>query len=217
MYASGELPSSAFLKFPVPYVSSVPMKTHQWSWRKPVEPDFVISPLGDKPVPEAVEDGYFEQREKRSNEIKVVGSFARADTKKLVEQTVGRIERFRSDVRWQIYDHVATPEDLATVDAWVDPAVSENDFDGFTAEALVVGLPVVATRTPINVWRLEQGRTGLLVPPGDPNEMTHAILSILFKGEVAETKLAAARQTVSKFRSRQRLRILGHMYDTLIA
>jgi glycosyltransferase involved in cell wall biosynthesis len=108
-----------------------------------------------------------------------------------------------------------TPEDLASVDIWVDPAIDDNDLDGFVAEGLVVGLPVVATRTAINVLRLEQGRTGFLVPPRDPNEMTHAILSALFKTEVAESRQFAARQTVSKFRARQRLRILTRIYETL--
>ena len=105
-----------------------------------------------------------------------------------VEQTMARIRRFRDDVDWQIFDQRPSPEDLGSVDLWVDPAAEENDFDGFVAEALVVGLPVVATRTPINDLRLEQGRTGFLVPPRDPNEMTHAILSALFKTEVAESR-----------------------------
>jgi hypothetical protein len=51
------------------------------------------------------------------------------------------------------------------------------------------------------------------VPPRDPNEMTHVILSALFKTEVAENRQFAARQTVSKFRARQRLRILNRLYD----
>ncbi|HEX6159170.1 MAG TPA: glycosyltransferase, partial [Thermoanaerobaculia bacterium] len=104
----------------------------------------------------------------------------------------------------------------ADVDLWVDPAVDENDFDGFVAEALVVGIPVVAARTAINSHRLEKGRTGLLVPLNDPNEMTHAILAALFKSEVAESRQAAARQTVGKFRPRQRFRALVPLYERLI-
>ncbi|HWW61074.1 MAG TPA: glycosyl transferase family 1, partial [Thermoanaerobaculia bacterium] len=62
----------------------------------------------------------------------------------------------------------------------------------------------------------EKGRTGLLVPCNDPNELAHAILTALFKPEVAQRKIEAVRQTVSKFRHRQRLRILAHLYETLI-
>lgn len=128
-----------------------------------------------------------------------------------------RLQRTRDDITWRLFDKTPTPHDLAGVDLWVDPATSENDLDGFVAEALVVGLPVVAARTAINAARLEKGRTGWLVPPGDPNEMTHAILSALFKSEVASNKLTAARQTAAKFRARHRLRVLLHLYESLVS
>lgn len=217
VYASGTLPSTQFLKFPIPYVASADITRSRWSFRKPVAPGHVLSPLGDQPVPEVVEDAYWRETLPRENAIKVVGSFDRPETRNVVEQTLARIHRFRDDVRWKTFTGIPTPDDLAGVDAWADPAVSDSDFDGFVAEAQVVGLPIVAARTPINVLRLEQGRTGLLVPPRDPNEMTHAILSILFKREVADSKRQAARQTVSKFRARQRLRILAHLYESLIS
>jgi glycosyltransferase involved in cell wall biosynthesis len=144
-----------------------------------------------------------------------VASLARPSTRIFVEQTVARIERFRSDVRWQLFSHPPSPDDLAGVDVWIDPAVRADDFDGWAAESLVLGLPVVTSRMPINLQRLEQGRTGLLVPPGDPNELTHAILATLFKREVAEGKQRAARQTVSKFRARPRLRRLTELLEAL--
>jgi glycosyltransferase involved in cell wall biosynthesis len=75
---------------------------------------------------------------------------------------------------------------------------------------------VIAARTPVNELRCEKGRTGLLVPPCDPNEWTHAILSALFKPEGARGRSEAARQTVSKYRLRHRLRILSQMYEHLV-
>ena len=84
------------------------------------------------------------------------------------------------------------------------------------AEALVAGNVVVASRTIINVTRLEKGRTGFLAPPNDPNELTHAILAALFKPELGQEKLSAARQTISKFRPRQRLRALVPIYESLL-
>ena len=84
------------------------------------------------------------------------------------------------------------------------------------AEALVAGNVVVASRTIINVTRLEKGRTGFLAPPNDPNELTHAILAALFKPELAQETLAAARQTISKYRPRQRLRALVPIYESLL-
>ena len=213
IYSSGELPRSGLIAFPVPYVSSSGVKQTRWSLRKPREPELLTLP---PEVPEAVEDAYFDVRHDPANrEVKLIGSFARESTRNMVEQTLVRIQRTRGDVTWRTFRNPPSPRDLLGVDIWVDPAVSEKDYDGFAAEALVVGLPVVTTRTAINAHRLEKGRTGLLVPPHDPNEMTHAILSALFKPEVASNKVSAARQTASKFRSRQRLRVLTHVYESI--
>ena len=216
VYAGVELPRAAFVGFPVPYVASAPMAKSRWNWRKPVEPRMVVTPEN---LPEVVEEAYFDRDWKAAAvppHAKTVGSFAREATRNHVEQTLHRIQRFRDDVGWKIFPSPPTPEDLASVDVWVDPAVHENDFDGFVAEALVIGLPVVAARTQINAMRLEKGRTGMLVPPRDPNEMTHAILSALFKPEVAQARVSASRQTISKFRARQRMRVLLQLYESLI-
>ena len=216
VYASGELPSAPFVAFPGSYLSSAALRPSRWSWRKPVAPRRIVSPLGEELLPEAVEDRYFSESVARDSAVKIIGSFDRPSVRNSVEQTMARIHRFRDDVEWQTHREPPSPTELSEVDLWVDPAVEESDFDGFVAEALVVGLPVVATRTPINVLRLEKGRTGFLTPPRDPNEMTHAILTALFKTEVAQTRQIAARQTVSKFRARHRLRILTRIYEQLI-
>jgi glycosyltransferase involved in cell wall biosynthesis len=214
VYASGELPASEFVRFPLPYVASADVRRSRWTWRKPVGPRVIVTPEN---LPEVVEDAYFAAPSQRTGgEDKIVGSFARRATLQMVDLTRSRISRFRDDVQWRTFSVQPAPEDLASVDLWVDPAVDESDLDGFVAEALVVGLPVVAARWPVNSQRLEQGRTGMLVPPRDPNEMTHAILAALFRSEVATSKISAARQTVSKFRARHRLRVLNGMYETLI-
>jgi hypothetical protein len=209
VYAGGELEPKAFLDFPVPYVSTAPMKESRWSLRKPRVPRVILDPFD---TPEAVEERYWQSRPHRESS-NIIGSFDRRGTRNMVEQTLTRIHRFRDDVTWNLFDHPPTPEDLAGVDIWIDPAIEETDLDGYVAEALVVGLPVVASRTRMNTIRLEKGRTGWLVPVRDPNEMTHAILAALFKPEVAENKLASARQTISKFKTRQRMRVLGPVYE----
>lgn len=214
VYSSVDLPRATFAAFPVPYLSSAPMSSARWSWRTPVEPRVVVTPEN---LPEVVGNEYFAAPAATPPGTNTIGSFARGSTRNHVEQTLHRIQRFRDDVRWKLFAEPPTPEDLSGVDLWVDPAVEEKDYDGFVAEALVVGLPVVAARTPVNALRLEQGRTGILVPPRDPNEMTHAILSALFKPEVAQARVGAARQTIAKFRMRQRLRVLLQLYETLNA
>ncbi len=210
VYAGQELPPT--WRIPVPYVSSAPMTRSRWPWRRAPEPRRVVT---WRELPEVVEDAYFmDARPPRTEGPKVVGSFHRDAVNNMVEQTLARIHRFRDDVVWKVIDHVPTPADLRDVDVWVDPAVSEEDLDGFTAEALVSGVAVVAARTEINVARCEKGRTAFLVPPRDPNEMTHAILAALFRSEAAQAKIQGASQTASKFRSRQRLRVLTHLYET---
>jgi hypothetical protein len=174
-------------------------------------------------VPEAVEETYWTNGGRalaRPDGLKPVlhlcGTFARREIRNIIQQTHHRLARTRDDIEWRLFERPPAPEELAQIAVWVDPALTDDDKDGFVAEALVAGNVVVASRTTPNVGRLEKGRTGLLVPPNDPNELTHAILAALFKPELGQEKLAAARQTISKFRPRQRLRALVPIYESLL-
>lgn len=205
-------------RFPIPYLASGNPRRPRFPWPRVARPAGIVSPLHN--LPEAVEDAWFEPLASPSAGVarRRVGTFGphRPGVLAMVEQTLGRIERVRDDVEWVLFDRPPSPSDLAGVDAWCDPAVAEDDFDGYVAEATVAGKAVVAARTEINSWRLDKGRSGWLVPVRDPNELTHAILAALFKPEVAELKIEAARQTAGKFRARQRLRALEKMYESLI-
>jgi hypothetical protein len=167
-------------------------------------------------IPEAVDDRYFEPATKQNGTRATVGTFIRPSIRNIVEQTATRIHRFRDDVDWLLFDEQPSLEDLRGVDIWVDPAVEEEDADGFVAEAMAAGKAVVASRTALNTQRLEKGRAGILVPPHDPNELTHAILAALFKPELAQNKITAAQQTVSKFRARHRVRALVQLYESIL-
>jgi len=174
----------------------------------------IITPFN---VPEAVEDIYFDPPPAARNPVSTLGSFSRRSVTPVIEQTMARIHRFRDDITWRVFSAPPSPHDIASVDVWIDPAVQDDDYDGFVAEAMAANVMVVATRTPLNAQRCEKGRTGLLVPPCDPNELTHAILAALFKPEVARALSEASRQTVSKYRSRHRVRALLEIYERLIA
>ena len=143
-----------------------------------------------------------------------VGTFARRALHNVIQQTHARLHRTREDVEWRLFERPPSPAELAEIAVWIDPAVADDDRDGFVAEALVCGNVVVASRTTVNVQRLEKGRTGFLVPPNDPNELTHAILAALFKPELRRAKASAARQTIAKFHPRQRLRALTPLYES---
>lgn len=230
VYASAPLPPSLFRRVSVACVSSAGLASGRWrpGWltARPTAPTVLVSPLADEEagvahrLPEAVEERYWEWKETATpgkDGRKRIGSYGRPSVRLSIEQTLARVHRFRDDVDWLVTGEPPSPEFLSSVDLWVDPAVGDGDLDGFVAEALVIGTKVVATRTPIAKLRLEQGRTGLLVPPGDPNEMTHAILTTLFKSEGAESRNNAARQTASKYRAGHRRRVLSLIYQNLTA
>jgi hypothetical protein len=201
-----------------PYVSNARPKNRRFG--KSVQPHNVITPLKETIetfIPEAVDETYFGNPATwQPGNRKIVGSYRRANTNNLIEQTAARIHRFRDDVDWLLFDTAPSPSDLQSVDVWADPAVDENDFDGFVAEAIAAGTAVIASRTAINTQRLEKGRTGVLVPPRDPNEWTHAILTALFKPEFRHARVIAAQQTASKFRPRHRARALTQLYESIV-
>jgi hypothetical protein len=205
-----------FVELNLPYVSNARLSRKRF--RRTAQPERIITPLKDTLdsfIPEAAEEKYFGPAEPQTNKP-TIGTFSRPQLRNIIEQTAARIQRYRDDVDWLLFDTVPPPDDLRGVDVWVDPAMTENDFDGFVAEAIVAGTAVIASRTSINVQRLEKGRTGVLVPPGDPNEWTHAILAALFKPELRHSKTVAAQQTASKFRPRHRARALIELYESIL-
>ena len=217
VYAGAGFDAPGARQFPLPWVATAAPRQRRFIWRKPAVPDAVLSSLD---LPEAVDESYFAAPDGRAGATSPpyrLGTYGRdrPGVMNLIELTLSRIQRFRDDIEWLVFDDRPSTADLAGVDAWVDPATAESDFDGFVAEAIVAGKIVVATRTAMNASRLEKGRTGFLVPPGDPNELTHAILAALFKSEVASTKIEAAKQTAGKFRPRQRLRALEKIYEAV--
>jgi hypothetical protein len=218
IYAPREFDPGVVRDLPLPYVSNARPKERMF--RKSVQPVRVVTPLketNDAYIPEAVLDEYFgilatRQPGKRAT----IGTYARKELKNIIAQTAARIQRFRDDVDWLLFDAPPSPEDLRGVDVWVDPASAGDDFDGFVAEAIAIGTAAVASRTAINVQRLEKGRTGVLVPPHDPNEWTHGILAVLFKQEFRQSKVIASQQTASKFRPRHRARALIQLYESIL-
>ena len=215
VYGPRKLAARCFRKFPRPYVAAgaPPARGIWFSTPRP--------PAGDASpprIPEAVDPRYVRDKDRRPEtaryEIGVLGG--RRDVRPIVEVTASRLARFRDDVHWRMVDDRPSPEDLAAIDVWVDPAIVDDDRDGFGAEAISAGVLVVASRTPINLERLEGGRAGFLVPPNDPNELTHAILTALFKPEMAEPKRHAARNARARFDPARRRDALVGLYREVL-
>jgi hypothetical protein len=219
IYGPAALPRRPFRDVHVPYVASGRPSARRFAFGSVTEPSHVLTPLRDGAgtlVPEAVDDAWYATSPSSVPAAPTIGSFARPGVTEMVERTLARIHRLRDDIEWTMFTTPPAPAEIAAVSVWVDPAVEESDYDGYVAEAVVCGVTVVAARTAINAQRLEKGRTGYLVPVHDANEMTHAILTALFKPEAAGERATAARQTASKFRVRQRMKVLLPLYETLV-
>lgn len=88
---------------------------------------------------------------------------------------------------------------LATVAVQAVPSLWEEPFGLVAAEAMVRGTPVVASDIGGLGEVVEQGRTGRLVPPGDPEALAAAVLTLLDDREAARG-IALAGQVVARER-----------------
>lgn len=70
-------------------------------------------------------------------------------------------------------------------------------------EAMALGRPVVATRVPGPGEVVEDGRSGLLVPPDDPGAMAEAIVRVLGDADLARRLGAGARASAGEFCERR--------------
>ncbi len=70
------------------------------------------------------------------------------------------------------------PQVYQNADLFVLPSVVEG-MPNVVLEALASGLPVLATRIPGSEELVRQGRTGLLVPPSDPDALADALCGLI--------------------------------------
>lgn len=84
-------------------------------------------------------------------------------------------------------------------------------------EAAAMELPVVASRVTGCVDAVEDGVTGILVPPGDSVALANAILRYLDNADLRDQHGRAARKRVlDKFKPKQVWDALVAEYDTLL-
>lgn len=99
-------------------------------------------------------------------------------------------------------------EDVVPVYAAMDVFVLPSRYEGFGVvflEAMSMGVPVVGTRVVGSVDAVQDGRTGLLVPPGDARALADAIRRLLADEGLARRLAENAREWVGSRRSRTAL------------
>jgi glycosyltransferase involved in cell wall biosynthesis len=81
-----------------------------------------------------------------------------------------------------------------------------------TLESMAMGKPVVATHTPGFEDYIENGKTGILVPPGDPDAMAGALIELAADPDRCQRIGAAARESVLRnFSTRAMCRALARI------
>ena len=84
------------------------------------------------------------------------------------------------------------PKLMKAVDVMVHPSIDPEPFGRTLVEAMLAGVPVVATNAGAAPDILEGGKAGTLVPPDDPHALANAIATILSGSEQLSGQLAYA-------------------------
>lgn len=110
------------------------------------------------------------------------------------------------------------PELLQIIDLFVLPSSEREGFGLALVEAMAAGKPVVATRLGSIPEVVEEGITGLLVPPGDSRALACAIRAMLEDRERAREMGERGRQrVVARFDIQRTVHELESLYQTLLA
>jgi glycosyltransferase involved in cell wall biosynthesis len=128
------------------------------------------------------------------------------------------IRSFGLQDRFKLFGHL---DDIRPVLACTDILVSSSDTEGVpqsAAQAMAMEVPVVHTKVGSVGELIEDGVTGLLVPPADPAALAAAIRKVLDFPDWARECARRGREHVVENHSRERMieRVLG-VYKRLLA
>lgn len=109
------------------------------------------------------------------------------------------------------------PRLFALMDVAVLPSLEEG-FPNAILEAMAAGKPVVATNVGGIPEAVIHGKTGLLVPPKDPQALADAIIQLLCDPKLAEEMGKAGRERVTKeFGLDRMVKEMEGLYEELIS
>ncbi|HVR43863.1 MAG TPA: glycosyltransferase [Thermoanaerobaculia bacterium] len=210
VYAFPTIPSRIARQIAIPFVAPGPTAPGWLPWPSPRQPTRILGAL----AADAVEEAWFAVDPPSGPGVRVGIVAASESSRRMLEATRLRVERFRDDLRWIVFDRMPGPEAMREIDVWLDPS-EEPEADGGTPEAMAAGKIVVAAATEAGRRRLDQGRAGFLVPPGDANEMAHALLNALFKPELARPRAERGRAAAEAFHPSRRAERLLEIYRSV--
>ncbi len=122
-----------------------------------------------------------------------------------------------ADQVWLPGERTDVPELLRAMDVFVLPSLGEG-VSNTILEAMASGLPVIATRVGGNPELVEEGVTGRLVPPGDPEALARALLEYLDDpARLAREGRAARARVEARFSMGAMVRAYLGVYDDLLA
>jgi glycosyltransferase involved in cell wall biosynthesis len=116
---------------------------------------------------------------------------------------------------------LGTREDVPRLFSASDLVVAASRWEGFglaVAEAMAAGVPVVATNVDSFPEILEDGVSGILVPPGDPPALARAALRVLRDEALARRLAGKARERVRRdFTVERMIRAHEEIYEGVLS
>ncbi len=121
------------------------------------------------------------------------------------------------ELAWLAGNRDDIPQLLRSLDVFVLPSQAEG-ISNTILEAMASGLPVIATAVGGNSELVDDGRTGALVPPRDPDALAAAMAVYADDRALREAQgVAACARVASEFSMTRMLAAYGGVYDELIA
>jgi glycosyltransferase involved in cell wall biosynthesis len=120
-----------------------------------------------------------------------VGSYF-ADESHYLQKLKSLIDRLGLNGRFHLVDYRSNVTDVyRALDIFVLPSIKPEPFGRVTVEAMIQGRAVIATNHGGTVELIEDGVTGMLVPPSDPKSLAAAI-ELLLADRVLREKIGQA-------------------------
>ena len=105
----------------------------------------------------------------------------------------------------------------AACDLLVHPALYPEGFGRSMAEAQTAGVPVVATSIGAACELIEDGRSGLLVPPGDASALTDAVSRVLQDPTLSRRLSSGGLATSERYRPEAHAEAMESVYRVVTA